>query len=59
MIVKVYGENKFTYINYSTYVNHTHYYEELLKIKFNKSIKTINIVEELKEKINKYIKNKV
>jgi hypothetical protein len=59
MIVKTYGENNFTYLDYSKYVNHKHYYEDLLKIKFNKTIKTQNIIDELKEKINKYIKNKV
>ena len=59
MIVKMYNENSYIVIDKNNYVNKKHYYEELIKVKFNKTYLTNNTIDELNSKIKKYIKNKV
>jgi hypothetical protein len=59
MIIKKYNENNYIIIDKNNYVNKKHYYEELIKIKFNKTYLNNNTIDELNLKIKKYIKNKV
>ena len=59
MIIKLYNENNYIFINKNKYVNSKNYYEEILKLKFNKTQLNNNIVDEINLKIQKYIKNKV
>jgi hypothetical protein len=59
MIIKLYNENSYIFINKNKYVNSKNYYEEILKLKFNKTQLNNNIVDEINLKIQKYIKNKV
>jgi hypothetical protein len=59
MIFKKYNETNYIFIDKNNYVNKKHYYEELIKLKFNKSYLTNNIIDELNSKIKKHIKNKV
>lgn len=55
----MYNENSYIVIDKNNYVNKKHYYEELIKVKFNKTYLTNNTIDELNSKIKKYIKNKV
>jgi len=59
MILKIYNENNYIFIDKNKYVNNKNYYEELIKLKFNKTHLNINIVDQINLKIKKYIKNKV
>ena len=59
MIIKNYNENTYIIIDKKNYVNKKHYYEELIKIKFNKTYLTNSIIDEINSKIKKHIKNKV
>jgi hypothetical protein len=59
MIIKTYNETNYIIIDKNNYVNKKHYYEELIKIKFNKSYLTNNTVDVINSKIKKYIKSKV
>ena len=59
MILKLYNQNNYTIINKNNYVNNKYYYEEVLKIKFNKKYINSSIVDEINLKIKTYIKNKV
>jgi len=51
MIVKRYNTNEYVNINKSDYVSLQHYYEELMRIKFNKKLNSVNVIDELKNKI--------
>ena len=59
MIIKLYNETTFIYIDKSKYINKKHYYEELIKNKFNKIQLKNNTINEINDKIKKYIKNNV
>jgi len=59
MIIKKYNENSYIIIDKNNYVNKSHYYEELIKLKFNKTYLSNNIIDIINSKIKKYIKNKV
>jgi hypothetical protein len=52
MIIKEFNSNNYIFIDKNKYVNVKHYYEELIKIKFNKKQHSHNIISELKTKIN-------
>ena len=51
MIVKRFNTNEYVNINKSDYVSLQHYYEELMRIKFNKKLNSVNVIDELKNKI--------
>jgi hypothetical protein len=51
MIVKLYNSDEYVNINKSDYVSLQHYYEELMRIKFNKKLNSVNVIDELKNKI--------
>ena len=51
MIVKRYNSNEYVNINKSDYVSLQHYYEELMRTKFNKKLNSVNVINELKNKI--------
>ena len=57
MILKLYNENTFIYIDKSKYINKKYYYEELIKNKFNKTQIKNRTIDEINDKIKKYIKN--
>ena len=59
MIIKMYNTTNYIIIDKNNYVNKKHYYEELIKLKFNKTYLNNNIIDELNSKIKKCIKNKV
>jgi hypothetical protein len=59
MILKLYNNNSYVVLDKNNFVNNKYYYEELLKIKFNKTYINNNIVKDINLKIQKYIKNKV
>ena len=51
MIIKEFNSNKYIIINKNNYINVKHYYEELIKLKFNKKQHTPNIINSLKIKL--------
>ena len=59
MIIKLYNQNMYTVLDKKTYTNNKHYYEEILKLKFNKNYLNNNVVKDINLKIKTYIKNKV
>ena len=59
MILKLYNQTTYTVVDKNNYTNNKHYYEEILKIKFNKNYLNNNVVKDINLKIQTYIKNKV
>jgi hypothetical protein len=51
MIIKEYNTNNYIYINKSNYYINNHFYEELIRIQFNKYKFKDNIKENIKENI--------
>jgi hypothetical protein len=51
MIVKLHNSDEYVNIKKSDYVSLQHYYEELMRIKFNKKLNSVNFIDELKSKI--------
>ena len=51
MIVKLHNSNEYKIINKNDYICLQHYYEEVIRIKFNKKLNSINIIDELKNKV--------
>lgn len=56
MIIKINNKNEYTIINKSDYICLKHYYEEIMRIKFNKKLNSTNIVDHLKDKIKEFKK---
>ena len=54
MFVKVNNTNKYVFINKNKYIHLKHYYEEIMRIKFNKKINSINVIDELKCKLKSF-----
>jgi hypothetical protein len=48
---KVNNTNTYVFIHKNKYIHEKHYYEEIMRIKFNKKINSINIIDELKNKL--------
>ena len=55
MLVKEYNKNTYVNINFNDFLNKKYFYEEIIRIKFNKKLLICNTTEELKSKI-KHIK---
>ena len=51
MIIKEFNNNKYIIIDKNNYINVKHYYEEFIKLKFNKKQHTPNIINTLKIKL--------
>jgi hypothetical protein len=54
MFIKVNNSDKYVFINKNKYVYLKHYYEEIMRIKFNKKINSINVIDELKYKLKSF-----
>jgi hypothetical protein len=51
MLVKEYNKNTYIKINIQDFLNKKHFYEELLRIKFNKKLSMTNTIEDIKSKM--------
>ena len=56
MILKEFNTTKYIIIEKNNYIYLKHYYEELLRIKFNKKQHSFNIIQEIKTNL-KLLKN--
>ena len=54
MFIKVSNTNQYVYIHKNKYIHLKHYYEEIMRIKFNKKINSINVIDELKSKVKSF-----
>ena len=54
MFIKVNNSDTYVFINKNKYVYLKHYYEEIMRIKFNKKINSINVIDEIKGKIKQF-----
>lgn len=54
MFVKEYNKNTYVYLNPSTFLNKKYFYEEMIRIKFNKKLLICNTVEDIMTKLKKY-----
>ena len=54
MFIKVNNKNTYVFINQNKYIHLKHYYEEIMRIKFNKKINSINVIDDLKTKIKQF-----
>jgi len=53
MLVKEYNKNTYTQIKFNDFLNKKYFYEELIRIKFNKKLLTSNTIDDIKSKIKK------
>ena len=51
MLVKEYNKNTYVKINFNDFLNKKYFYEELIRIKFNKKLLTCNTIDDIKNKI--------
>jgi hypothetical protein len=51
MLVKEYNKNTYIKLNFNDFLNKKHFYEELIRIKFNKKILTTNTIDDIKSKM--------
>ena len=51
MLVKEYNKNTYTKLNFNDFLNKKHFYEELIRIKFNKKLSTTNTIDDIKSKM--------
>jgi hypothetical protein len=51
MLVKEYNKNTYVKLNFNDFLNKKHFYEELIRIKFNKKILTTNTIDDIKSKM--------
>jgi len=51
MIIKMNNTNEYIHFNKSDYTCLKHYYEELMRIKFNRKINSMNTIDDLKQKL--------
>jgi hypothetical protein len=51
MLVKEYNKNTFIKLNFNDFLNKKHFYEELIRIKFNKKLLTTNTIDDIKSKM--------
>ena len=51
MIVKECNKNTYVKLNYNDFLNKKYFYEELIRIKFNKKLLTCNTIEDIKSKL--------
>ena len=51
MLVKEYNKNTYVNLNFNDFLNKKYFYEELIRIKFNKKLLTCNTVDDIKTKM--------
>jgi hypothetical protein len=51
MLVKKFNSNEYVYISKNKFSNHSHYYQEIMRIMFNRVQSHNNIIEELQSKL--------
>ncbi len=51
MLVKEYNKNTYIKLNFNDFLNKKHFYEELIRIKFNKKLSTTNTIDDIKSKM--------
>jgi hypothetical protein len=51
MLVKEYNKNTYIKLNIHDFLNKKYFYEELLRIKFNKKLSVCNTIEDIKSKM--------
>ena len=51
MLVKEYNKNTYTQIKFNDFLNKKYFYEELIRIKFNKKLLTTNTIDNIKSKM--------
>uniref|UniRef100_A0A6C0D2B4 Uncharacterized protein n=1 Tax=viral metagenome TaxID=1070528 RepID=A0A6C0D2B4_9ZZZZ len=51
MLVKEYNKNTYIKLNFNDFLNKKHFYEELIRIKFNKKLLICNIIDDIKSKM--------
>ena len=53
MFVKEYNKNTYVYLNPNTFLNKKHFYEEIIRIKFNKKLLIFDTVQDIMGKLKK------
>jgi hypothetical protein len=53
MFVKEYNKNVYVYLNPSTFLNKKYFYEEMIRIKFNKKLLICDTVEDIMTKLKR------
>jgi len=53
MFVKEYNKNTYIFLNPANFLNKKYFYEEFIRIKFNKKLLICNTVEEITTKLKK------
>jgi len=51
MLVKEYNKNTYVKLNFNYFINKKYFFQELIRIKFNKKLLTCNIIDDIKSKI--------
>ena len=51
MLVKEYNKNTYVNLNFNDFLNKKYFYEELIRIKFNKKLLTCNTIDNIKSKM--------
>ena len=51
MLVKEYNKDTFVILKIDDFLNKKHFYEELIRIKFNKKILISNTIDDIKNKL--------
>ena len=51
MLVKEYNKNTYVFLNINDFLNKKYFYEELLRLKFNKKLLTCNTIEDIQHKL--------
>jgi len=51
MLVKEYNKTTYIKLNFNDFLNKKHFYEELIRIKFNKKLLTTNTIDDIKSKM--------
>ena len=51
MLVKEYNKNTYIKLNFNDFLNKKHFYEELIRIKFNKKLSICNTIDDIKSKM--------
>ena len=53
MIVKEHNKFTYTQIKFNDFLNKKYFYEEVIRIKFNKKLLTSNTIDDIKSKMKK------
>ena len=51
MLVKEYNKNTYVKLNFNDFLNKKYFYEELIRIKFNKKLLMCNTIDDIKSKM--------